>query len=58
MESLPVPSLPLVVEREAAFERIKAAYADEVISYDGMEQRLDGVLSAATDDEVLAVIRA
>ena len=56
VESLPVPPLPLVVEREAAFERIKAAYADEVISYDGMEQRLDGVLSAATDDEVLAVI--
>ena len=56
MESLPVPPRPLAVEREAAFERIKTAYADEVISYHELEQRLDGVLTAATVGEVLAVI--
>jgi hypothetical protein len=56
VESLPVPPRPLAVEHEAAFERIKTAYADEVISYDEMEQRLDGVLTAATGGEVLAVI--
>jgi len=56
VESLPVPPRPLAVEREAAFERIKTAYAAEVISYDEMEERLDGVLTAATGDEVLAVI--
>jgi hypothetical protein len=56
VESLPVPPRPLAVEREVAFERIKAAYADEVISYEEMEQRLDGVLTAAKGDEVLAVI--
>ena len=44
------------MEPEAAFERIKTAYAAEVISYDEMEQRLDGVLTAATGDEVVAVI--
>jgi hypothetical protein len=51
-----VPPRPLAVEHEAAFERIKTAYADEVISYDEMEQRLDAVLTAATGGEVLAVI--
>lgn len=56
MESLPVPPRPLAAEREAAVERIQIAYADEVISYDEMEQRLDGVLAAPTGDEVLDVI--
>jgi hypothetical protein len=56
VDSLPVPPRPLAGEREAAFERIKTAYADGVISYDEMEQRLDGVLTAATGDEVVAVI--
>lgn len=51
-----MPPRPLAVEREAAFERIKTAYADEVISYDEMTQRLDGVLTAATGDEVVAAI--
>lgn len=44
------------MEREAAFERIKTAYAEQAISYDEMEQRLDGVLTAATGGEVAAVI--
>jgi hypothetical protein len=30
------------VAREAAFERIKTAYADAVIAYDEMEQRQYG----------------
>jgi hypothetical protein len=51
-----VPPRPLAVEREAAFERVKTAYADAVITYHEMEQRLDGVLTAATGGEVLAVI--
>jgi Domain of unknown function (DUF1707) len=56
VESLPVPPRSLAVEREAAFERIKTAYANEVISHDELEQRLDGVLIAATGNEVVAVI--
>jgi hypothetical protein len=56
VESLPVPPRRLAAEREAAVSRIQSAYADEVISYDEMSKRLDGVLAAPTGDEVLGVI--
>jgi hypothetical protein len=56
VDSLPVPPRRLAVEREAAVERIQTAYADEVISYDEMGKRLDGVLAAPTGDEVLGLV--
>jgi hypothetical protein len=56
VDGLPVSRRPLAVEREAALERIQRAYADELISYDELEQRVDGVLSAATGDEFVALV--
>jgi hypothetical protein len=56
VENRPVPRPPLTVEREAALARVQRAYADELISYDELEQRLDDVLSAATCDDILAVM--
>lgn len=56
MESLPVPRRPLTAERDAAFERIQRAYADELISYDEMQQRLDGVLAAGSGEGIVAVV--
>ena len=56
MDGLQVPRRSLAMDREAALERIQRAYADGLISHEELEQRLDGVLSASTGEEVLALI--
>ncbi|KAA6223984.1 DUF1707 and DUF2154 domain-containing protein [Streptomyces albofaciens JCM 4342] len=45
-------------DREAALQRLQEAYAEERISHEEMEQRLDQVLTAKTHGEVASALAA
>ncbi|MFT2016759.1 DUF1707 SHOCT-like domain-containing protein [Streptomyces sp. 796.1] len=44
-------------DREAAVQRLQEAYADELISHEEMDQRLEQVLTATTSDGLATAMR-
>ena len=52
------PLRPRESDRDAAVQRVQDAFADGVISHQGLESRLQTVLTARTADEVLAAVQS